>query len=52
MWNNQIHKLKSISKNAENITLRLSSNVTGNTTDETNFYTWIITTWKTGFKTS
>ena len=35
--NSQLHKLKSAIKNETNVVLRLSSNIIGNSDDETNF---------------
>ena len=35
--NSQLHKLKSVTKNETEVVLRLSSNMVGNSNDETNF---------------
>ena len=40
----ELYKLKSAAKNAEKVTSRLSSNMIGNTTDDTNFLHKILLT--------
>ena len=37
LWNSQLYKLKSAIKNETEVALRLSSNMIGNSDDETNF---------------